>query len=342
MAAMDDFVGFMREHQGGWREEHCGDIDPGTHRGRPYNWIVPAEDWERGLWDGIRSGSSRSVQDHVNARNIQIHEGKNNLNSSWILCANLYFPFDESDAGRSLFASFLASHGLPEIRTIESIDLEYAEPAPLSPKDLLGEKDGRRGAGQTSPDLGLVANGGRALVLIESKLTEDSFYPCSARKSKGTGKRSRNPDPARCLSLPGILRDPTGSCHQTVWKRRYWEILRPAFNMEAVDGLRCCPAALAGYQLFRQQALAEAFANSGKYDSVASAVAYDARNTKLVGSLAASGIDDVRHWGRLFKGKARFTAFTHQDWVSWVREHDHDATWSDWLHYVERRYAFQP
>ncbi len=85
--------------------------------------------------------------------------------------------------------------------------------------------------------------------------------------------------------------------------------------------LRTCPAATAGYQLFRQQALAEGIATSAKYEFVVSCLAVDERNEDLRTCLAKTGIADIRQWGALFKGKASFSVFTHQDWVHWVRAH---------------------
>jgi hypothetical protein len=97
----------------------------------------------------------------------------------------------------------------------------------------------------------------------------------------------------------------------------------------------CCPAAYTGYQLFRQQALAEGIAASAKYDFVVSSATIDDRNEALKASLKSLG------WESLFAGKARFSVFTHQNWVNWVRTHDASGEWTDWLRYVEQRYGFR-
>jgi hypothetical protein len=96
-----------------------------------------------------------------------------------------------------------------------------------------------------------------------------------------------------------------------------------------------------GYQLFRQQALAEGLARSGLYDPVVSALAFDERNVQLVGCLSSTGIEDVRvGWGRLFNGRSTFAAFSHQKWVRWVRDSRSASEWSDWLRYVSERYGY--
>ena len=94
-----------------------------------------------------------------------------------------------------------------------------------------------------------------------------------------------------------------------------------------------------GYQLFRQHALAESIAQSGRYYLVVSAVAVDERNDALDAALSRNGIDGLKQWGTVFKGRAQFAVFTHQQWVGWVQEHDTEGKWSDWLSYVRSRYS---
>lgn len=168
-------------------------------------------------------------------------------------------------------------------------------------------------------------------MLVENKLTEHGFYQCSAWKHKGNRARSGNPDPGRCDYPVEVARDPANQCHQAAWGRRYWERLAPVVDAGVLAGLPRCPAAQHGYQLFRQQALAEGIAMSGKYDLVVTAVAVDERNEALDAALQRSGIGGVREWGAIFRGKARFAVFTHQQWVGWVLEHDTDGQWDDWL-----------
>src|SRR5205823_7705678 len=121
--------------------------------------------------------------------------------------------------------------------------------------------------------------------------------------------------------------------------RRYWQHLQLSDHGRKL--LTCCPAAHHGYQLFRQQALAEAIATEGNYDLVVSSVAYDARNVELLHSLRSTGIENfAADWGALFLGRARFATWTHQEWVTWVRNHDADGHWRDWLSYVENRYGY--
>lgn len=330
----------MTLHQTQWRRTHITSDARGYQNGRPYEWILPADLWEQGLWPGIRDGSGHPLSSYLKRLAIQRHSGAHNLKSSWVLCANQFFPFGASAEGRALLAGFLREHVDPAIHSVEGIELEYAEQGNLHPSILLGEEGGRRGAAQTSPDIAFIVNGGRGIVLTEIKFLEHSFYRCSAHGANGSAARPGNPDPARCDHVQALLADPVAQCHQATWGRKYLAHLAPVANRAAWSRLTCCPAARAGYQLVRQQALAEGMAASGKYDLVVSCVASDARNDTLRRCLAGTGLEDIRAWGDLFVGKARFASFTHQQWVAWVRAHDAERRWADWLDYVASRYSY--
>ena len=332
------FSEWMNEHQTSWRENHVASKEEGLWRGRPYPWLLPKDSWENGLWEGIRSGSSNPLPAYLAECGIQKHVYVHSLKSSWVLGANLYFPFRASPHGLELLASFLKEHVADEVTSVDSMELEYMGDGKLHPSPMLGESGGMRGANQTSPDIGLIVNGGTGLLLIENKFTEHSFYPCSALRTKGSPRHPENPDPERCNHPVKVAKDPVNQCHQSAWGRKYWKILAPVVHEESLALLRHCPAARNGFQLFRQQALAEGIAQSGQYNFVVSIVAMDARNDVLNTSLRRSGIADLQQWGDLFKGKARFAVFTHQQWVAWVRERDSAGQWNDWLSYVQNRY----
>jgi hypothetical protein len=109
---------------------------------------------------------------------------------------------------------------------------------------------------------------------------------------------------------------------------------------DAAARSRRCPAANGGYQLFRQQALAEALARSSDLAAVVSSVACDARNTGLLASV--SGVADVRTgWGPLFSGRADFVVWSHQAWFWCVAGAEDAPAWAaDWLAWVGERYGY--
>ncbi len=340
---MSNFKEEMRTRQVAWRQKHINCMERGWHNGRRYDHVLPRSNWQENLWGEIRGSSANSLPNYIQCKKIQAHTGVHNLLSSWIVCANLYFPFRQSPPARSLLASFLKAFVSPDIEEVTGLELEFALTGDLSPSVLLSETGGKRGSGQTSPDVAFLVTtkqGSQGLVLTESKFTEHSFYPCSARRVKDSNDRQGNPDPSRCLDAGGVLGNPQSQCHQVAWGRRYWEILKPVADVARVAALKCCPALRAGYQLMRQQALAQGIGASGAYDLVISCVAYDNRNTDLIQSLRSTGIPDWRtNWGPMFGGACSFASFAHQQWVAWVRDHDRDGTWRAWLGYVRERYG---
>lgn len=331
---MTGFDGLMTARQIAWRKSFDSACEPGWQNNRTYEHILPRERWRDGVWEPIRD----ALDVYLKETGVQRHTGVHNLKSSWVLCANLYFPFGRTPSGRAIIADFLQRHVHEDIESVDSIDLEYAEERELSPAALLGESGGSRGSGQTSPDLGILVNGGRGLLLIENKLAEHSFYRCSARRTRESSERPGNPDPNRCNHPRELIADAANLCHQAAWGRRYWEILSSVADAERLAALPHCPAAHAGYQLLRQQALAEGIARSGKYDLVISAVAYDARNKGLQSSMGRSGIPSIEAWGGLFRGAAAFGTFTHQDWFRHVAGCG-EREWLDWLAYADNRYG---
>jgi hypothetical protein len=335
---MRDFDSEMAKLQVHWRAEHIDTAECGVQNGVARPWILPASRWQDGLWPPLRGDGAHSVPTYLRERRVQRHAGSHNLKSSWISGVNTYFPFGQSESGRALLAAFLASRVDDRVRSVGSIELEWAAEGELSPSVLLGEEGGSRGSGQTSPDLAFPVNGEAGLLLVENKLTEDSFYPCSARRSTGSPARPANPDTSRCERVGALIED-VSMCHQQTWGRKYWERLQGAVDVERLSRLPRCPAAKAGYQLFRQQALAEALATSGCYEFVVSAVALDARNERLAACLRSSGIPDVRAWSELFRGKSSFAVFTHQEWAAWVRANDEAGEWRGWANWMASRYG---
>lgn len=337
---MSTFGAKMNAAQTAWRRRFVSTSETGIQNGKKREWILPEKNWVEGLWPGIRPGEENDLKAYLDRSGVQKHHGVHNLKSSWALCANLYFAHK---VDTTVIGAFLARRLCEDIDGVEAVELEWAEEPPLDPASLLGEPYGVRGANQTSPDVAFVVrlrNGGRGLVLTEVKFTEHSFYRCPGRDT-----RYGNHDPERCLAGPKVIANPEIECHLVNWakgrrkNRRYWDHLM--FADTAKSSLITCPAARAGYQLLRQQALAEGIANNGIYDSVFSVVAYDARNTRLLESMRSTGVSNFTHdWGPLFDGKTRFASFAHQEWVAWVRQHDSDARWESWVSWVAARYGY--
>ena len=107
--------------------------------------------------------------------------------------------------------------------TIDRVVFEWVPPG-----HLLGEINGERPRPQepaTAVDVvlwGWRANGRRAAILIEVKLTEDKFTPCGGRDSRGNNRRDVGQSARIFFDKPQdcYLRRPVRKERD----RRYWEI----------------------------------------------------------------------------------------------------------------------
>lgn len=322
-----------------WRETNIFSKENGWQNGKSYSHIIPKKIWTENLWKDIRT----ILPEYLKNNGVKEHSGVHNLLSSWIVCANVYFPIKYNEQLKSLFAKFLKSKVSDAIVEISDIQLEFAfeEHSDLHPSKLLGEQNGNRGSGQTSPDIAFIVktqSGKNGIVLCENKYTEHSFYSCSARKIDEKSERVNNPDPQRCMVAADIC-NYKDVCHQFVWGRKYLNLIN--FSDYSKGVLKRCPAATAGYQLLRQQALAEGIANSNEYEFVASTVAFDKRNTTLIRCLESTGVSDFQsEWSNLFNGKALFKTWTHQEWIQFVRDNQKENEFEEWLNYLKTRYEY--
>jgi len=320
-----------------WRKNNISTVAQGYQNKRQYEHVIPRTLWKETLWQGIRE----DLPDYLSLKKIQSHTGVHNLLSSWVVCANLYYIVRINDGFKKLMLGFLREHVSGQITRIKETELEFAFDGKLSPANLLGEQDGNRGSGQTSPDVAFMVetNAGEGVILTECKYTEHSFYRCSARRTtNGPNSKVANPAPNRCMQVAQGY-DYKAVCHQTVWQRKYWEHL--TLSDYGKSNLKRCPASTAGYQLFRQQSLAEAISATNRYDLVVTSVAFDGRNQSLIKCMRATGVPDFTSgWANLFTGKALFKTWTHQQWVEYVRQNAKDAMQKEWAEYMNSRYGY--
>lgn len=324
------------QNQIAWRIDNISSKEHGYQNKRYYEHIIPKNLWKETLWQGIR----KELPEYLEQKNVKAHTGTHNMLSSWIVSANLYFIIRIDASFQQLMLKFLQETIASSIIAITDTELEFAFDGTLSPNNLLGESGGNRGSGQTSPDVAFIVEtaNGKGIVLTECKFTEHSFYRCSARVKKDSNTRKGNPDPLRCM-VAAIDYNSPQVCHQLKWGRKYWDNIN--FSNQGKSVLNRCPAATCGYQLFRQQSLAEGIAKSNKYELVVTSVAYDGRNQPLIKCLRTTGIPDFSiGWGELFTGKAIFKTWTHQEWVKYVRQNGKGKLQKDWVNYMNNRYGY--
>jgi hypothetical protein len=315
-----------------WREMQSNiSKEFGYQNKNKYAHILPKDEWHKTIWGKFKN----ELLEYLERENIQHHTGSHNLLSSWILCSNLYFGAFVNDNIKNLFQQFLEYKLSIKIDKVKNIQLEFVLPEKLSPVYLLGEPGGKRGTKQTTPDLAIeyITNGKENLILVECKYTEHSFYDCPVKElfnCKQVGQLNKY-----CVQKETL-------------KRKYWDYL--SISEYGCLKLHFCPAFSGGYQIFRQQALAEALLKHGKYESVWSCVAYDGRNDNLMKCMKDNNnlsnhkfgtpITSIKNeWENLFENlKTKFMTWEHQEWVKFVRENEKESFSKEWCEYIENRY----
>jgi len=292
----------------------------GTQNGNEYAHIVPKNEWIKTVWDKFNN----DLLSYLQKEKIQHHTGSHNLLSSWVLCSNLYFGTIINNDFKELLRKFLENKLDIKIEKINKIHLELVLPKELGPVILLGEPGGIRGTKQTTPDLAIefTSNGKENIILVECKYTEHSFYDCPLRSNE------------LCKDIEILCK----KCIQKdKLKRKYWDYL--CITEYGIKNLKCCPAYTSGYQIFRQQALAEGILKIGNYENVWSCIAFDGRNEGLMKSMEKIGIKSIKNeWEKLFNLKTKFSIWEHQEWVNFVRNNCCEKYIDNWVKYIGDRY----
>jgi hypothetical protein len=294
------------------------------------DYIVPKEEWLYTIWEPLQEKLFSYLKDI----NIQPHDGSHDLLSSWILCSNLYFGAFINEDFKELFRQFLEEKVKARIEKIDEIHLEFV-PGERSKPNFLGEPGGIK---QTTPDIAIVfnTNNKKGLILVECKYTEQSFYDCFGRMKKSDYGQIVNPNPENCYKLKTI-ESSCLFCNSKKWIRKYWRYLK--FSENGYVKLNKCPAFSGGYQLVRQQALAEGIVKCGDYENVWSCVAYDGRNEKSMMSMKQVGINSIKdEWEKLFIIKSKFIVWEHQEWTKYVRDNGKEEFDKNWIKYINERY----
>ncbi len=181
----------MNEAQRAWRPQHIETREQRTQNRHRRPWILPRRRWEEGLWPGIRSGSEHTLSAYIEKERVQKHPG---FPQPQDLVDAMRKHLLSAPARPQILATFPPDRIDRRIVKVQRLELERTGEYPLDPTTLLDEPKGRRGANQTSPDIGVSVGrecGGQGLVLTENKFVEHSFYRCSGRK-KGVGKSDTN------------------------------------------------------------------------------------------------------------------------------------------------------
>ena len=242
-----EFARELRAHMEDWSAGACR---------RPPMWTH----WTEGIHPDYRDlAAEAQVVDEV-----KLHKYAAHLLSSQAFALNLFLPFREgSRRGLSERLGRLLGTRL----LVEEVRFEWVPPGAL-----LGELEGDR-PGEDEPATAVdvvlwsrLENGRRAVVLVETKLSEGGFTTCNGRDSRGNQRRDVCESARLFFSDPRTcyLRRPKGKRRD----RRYWEIFAAsrgsvgdAFPGADIDGP--CPFAGHAQQPMRNLAIARGLEQNG-------------------------------------------------------------------------------
>ena len=218
--------------------------------------------WSQGIYSAYR----QLAEEVVRTDSVRLHRYASHLRSSQVFALNLFLPFRKgSSAGLSSRLSEIVGTRL----SIEDVRFEWVPPG-----SLLGEIDGDRPVGDepaTAVDVvlwSLLADGRRAVILLEVKLSEPDFTHCNGRTSPANHRRDVCGSASLFFENPKAcyLRRPLRKRRD----RRYWEIfafehgsVRAAFPGADLEG--ACPFSESMQQPMRNLAIARGLEQDSKF-----------------------------------------------------------------------------
>ncbi len=236
------------------------------------------EEWSAGacprppMWshwtDGIHPDHRDLAREVQVADEVKLHRYAAHLLSSQAFALNLFLPFRE---GARKALSERVSRTVGTRLLVEEVRFEWVPPGAV-----LGELEGDR-PGEDEPATAVdvvlwsrLEGSGRAAVLVEVKLSEDSFTSCNGRNSRWNRRQDV------CEAAEVFFHDPN-ACYLRRPKgrrrdRRYWEIfteshgsVRDAFP--GADAGGPCPFAGNAQQPMRNLAIARGLEQEGMVDA---------------------------------------------------------------------------
>jgi hypothetical protein len=317
-----------------WKRAHITE-EPGhyEYRGRsiPYDAIIP-----RDMIDDLRVIYPPMVAElrrHRKANRFRLHTHFNHMASSQAANVNLFPPVLCHHLSSQVLASIkpdfasLATEHLDHGYCLEFWGGNFG--ADQSDRGLLGDKSA---LGGTDSDIAIAYrdhSGVPCLWLIEHKLTEDEFTPCSGYKSKGR-KDHRSHD---CTRSFGEFLNNKSTCYQhDVRQRNYWNITEKNRAFFANDATHTeCPFQSGMNQLWRNQLLALAVEQDGRqpYEQACFSVVKHSANCHLDASLNA--------FTKLVGNNPKFSVFTSED-VLQAAEALQDDELNQWAHWYRTLY----
>ena len=304
-----------------WNKLHIH--QPGTYNYKgailEYDAILPEschKDYPL-IYNEIRSELFQHQKQHY----FKLHKHFNHMASSQAANVNLFLPLLLSPNADKILQQLKPDFAsLDREQLYKGFQIEYWD-GKGKEKGLLGDHNARSG---TDADIAIAYRnkaGEPCLWLIEHKLTEKEFTTCGGAKSN-----NRNKNEHRCeSSFSEILVNKHLCYYHDVRKTNYWKITdrNQAFfpNFDQFNG---CPFKGGTNQLWRNQMLALALENEGRYKHVYFSVVHHPQNKALNKTIS--------QYKTLTDNNPKFSVFTSGQLVNIVKQlHEPELQrWVDW------------
>lgn len=257
---------------------------------------------------------------------FKLHQHFNHMASSQAANVNLFLPILLSPKASEIFRQIK-----PDFKSLEADELYKGFRVEFwdgngKEKGLLGDHNARSG---TDSDIAIAYRNNedeRCLWLIEHKLTEKEFTICGGAKSK-----NRNDTRHNCtLTLSEISANKQLCYYHDVRQNNYWNLTEKHENFFANHSqFEQCPFIGGMNQLWRNQLLALALEDEGKYQHVYFSVVHHPKNHALDLTIA--------EYEQLVKNNPKFSNFTSDTLVDIARKLD-DASLNEWADWYEELY----
>lgn len=306
-----------------WKWKHISK-EPGykKHDGKliPYDAILPKE--VRSDFPLIYPPILEDLKKQKEKFDFKFHTFFDHMASSQAANVNLFLPILLHPKVDEILGFFKPDFKrLAKEKLYHGFRIEYWDGNSTKDKGLLGDHNGSTG---TDADIAIAYenhDGESCLWLIEHKLTEKEFTTCGGARSE---KRTNDHSCER--SFEEILQNKSTCYYHSTCGYKYWDITEkhqdvfPNANTSAT-----CPFRKGMNQLWRNQLLALAIEDSGKYKHVCFSVVHHPDNDQLNDTLA-----DYK--ALLGDNQDKFSVFTSKDLIACVNQFEDEVlkAWLDW------------
>lgn len=319
----------MYIHLINWKWNELNVKQPGIykHKGQniEYDAILPNSVQKK--YPLLFLGLINEITKHRKKYYFKLHQHFNHMASSQAANVNLFLPILIHPKVNEVFSQLKSDFkSLAKEELFSGYRIEYWDGTYKDDKGLLGDHNARSG---TDSDIAIAYRNHQdelCLWLIEHKLTEKEFTVCGGAKSNGRDSKKHNCN----HTFSEIIANKTFCYYHDVRKNNYWALTEKHRSFFAKHHkYSTCPFQGGMNQLWRNQLLALALENEGKYKHVYFSVVRHPENRALD--------QTISEYGQLVNNNPKFSDFTSDIVVDSARKLE-DTRLNEWADWYEELY----